>query len=124
MPASFNEEGIAIKANRVLSDLDRAYMAINYPRDEPDSDPVASQWTAEHALTVAGVPAATKKIILDFWRKGLYSKVRDTFSIWNSAMQSLNNPPANKDEDTMISDIKLVLDIYNDVLSPVTVGAE
>ena len=44
MPAAMNEEGIEVKPNNVLSDIDKAYMIINYPHpvDTPLLDPVCS----------------------------------------------------------------------------------
>lgn len=40
--------------NRSLSELDKAYMVVQYPRAEPH--PEAPEWTFEHALSVIGCP--------------------------------------------------------------------
>lgn len=53
MPAAMNEQNIDVKPNNVLSDIDKAFMTINYPY--PTSHPPADNiWTVEHALDVAG----------------------------------------------------------------------
>ncbi|KAE8229463.1 hypothetical protein CF326_g5566, partial [Tilletia indica] len=49
--------------NTELSDMDKAYIVINYPRSEPH--PEAQEWTLEHALNVAGVPNEVKQEILN-----------------------------------------------------------
>ncbi len=40
--------------NKELSDLDKAYMVVQYPRAQPHPD--APQWTFEYALKVIGCP--------------------------------------------------------------------
>ncbi|KAJ7452613.1 hypothetical protein FB451DRAFT_1050784, partial [Mycena latifolia] len=62
MPAEMNDEGIAVPPNKKLSDIDKAYMVINYPRPKPHDG--ARQWTLEYALKVAGVDAVTTQKIL------------------------------------------------------------
>ncbi|KAK6980756.1 hypothetical protein R3P38DRAFT_3466091 [Favolaschia claudopus] len=62
MPADMDKERIEIKPNYVLSDLDKAYMVINYPRAKPH--PSAPEWTLAYALKVAGVSAAAAKDML------------------------------------------------------------
>ena len=37
MPAEMNKEGIEVPPNYELSDLDKAYMCINYPRYDTDT---------------------------------------------------------------------------------------
>jgi hypothetical protein len=50
----FNSNGITADMNYELSNMDKAYMVINYTR--PSVHPKAPQWTVEYALKVAGVP--------------------------------------------------------------------
>ncbi|KAE8244742.1 hypothetical protein A4X13_0g6310 [Tilletia indica] len=49
--------------NTELSEMDKAYIVINYPRSKPHPD--APEWTLEHALKVAGVPDGVKQEIMD-----------------------------------------------------------
>jgi len=51
---SFTYEGIVVGMNTELSEKDKAYMVINYPRDQPHEE--ASAWTLKQALAVANVP--------------------------------------------------------------------
>ncbi|KAK6966593.1 hypothetical protein R3P38DRAFT_3515439 [Favolaschia claudopus] len=62
MPAAMDKERIEIKPNNVLSELDKAYMVINYPRAKPH--PSAPEWTLAYALKVAGVSGAAAKDML------------------------------------------------------------
>jgi hypothetical protein len=59
MPRSFTIEQFIVEANNNLSDLDKAYMVINYPRNNPHD--AAQDWTLEHALDVAQVPKNARK---------------------------------------------------------------
>ncbi|KAK0549220.1 hypothetical protein OC846_004174 [Tilletia horrida] len=52
-----------IPYNTKLSNLDKAYMVINYPRPKPHDE--APEWSLEHALTVAGVPTEVKQKMLE-----------------------------------------------------------
>ena len=74
MPAAMNKQNIEIKPNNVLSDIDKAFMTINYPY--PSSHPPADVWTVEHALDVAGVDAETKDAILVQYALSEWSEVR------------------------------------------------
>jgi hypothetical protein len=62
MPAEMNKERKEVPPNKTLSDMDKAYMVINYPRISPHAD--APQWTVAHALEVAGVDQSTSQSIL------------------------------------------------------------
>ena len=53
MPAEMNLEHIEIPPNNALSDLDKAYVFLNYPFLTTSSP--NKQWTIEHALDAAGV---------------------------------------------------------------------
>jgi hypothetical protein len=117
MPASLNVQGIEIRRNQRLSDLDRAYMVLNYPRVLPDADPVASRWTVEHALDFAGVTGVTKTNILAFWRARDYPRMRLALNAWNAAKWAAlrsNNPDAKA---ITLDEMKEALKIYNDVLA-------
>ncbi|KAI0061358.1 hypothetical protein BV25DRAFT_780912 [Artomyces pyxidatus] len=62
MPRQVTGLSYDIPYNSQLSQLDKAYMVINYPRAEPH--PNASEWTLETALQKAGVPADVQDAIL------------------------------------------------------------
>jgi hypothetical protein len=59
MPANFTHEKYTVAENTGLSDLDKAYMVINYPRKHPH--PSAPRWTLDRALDVAGVPRDVRR---------------------------------------------------------------
>ncbi|KAJ7069144.1 hypothetical protein C8F01DRAFT_977064, partial [Mycena amicta] len=61
MPSWLNLQHIDVKANYALSDIDKAYMVINYPRNGSHAD--APQWTLDYALRVADVDAVTTEAI-------------------------------------------------------------
>jgi hypothetical protein len=71
--------------NYELTDMDKAYMVINYPRDAPHAE--AQDWTLDHALDVAGVEPKIKKVLLSFWEKKKYKDLRKRFNIWNGVKQ-------------------------------------
>lgn len=54
MPGSLNEEGVDIPVNNVLSNLDKAFITLTYPR--LDKDVPDGGWTVAKALDAAGVP--------------------------------------------------------------------
>jgi len=64
MPDTMNEEKIEIDPNNELSDTDKAYITINYPREHPHEN----GWTIEHALEVAGVSDADSKTLVGICR--------------------------------------------------------
>ncbi|KAJ7907565.1 hypothetical protein B0H13DRAFT_2501759 [Mycena leptocephala] len=61
MPAAMNEQHKDVPPNYKLSDMDKAYMIINYPRPTPHA--LAPEWTLDHALQVSGVDPATTQDI-------------------------------------------------------------
>ncbi|THH31771.1 hypothetical protein EUX98_g2429 [Antrodiella citrinella] len=67
-----------IYPNDELSDFDKAFMVINYPR--PQVDPTAPQWTLNYALDVLGVPAYDKHAML----LARPEDVRRQFAIWTA----------------------------------------
>ncbi|KAI0060344.1 hypothetical protein BV25DRAFT_1888300 [Artomyces pyxidatus] len=62
MPRQVTGLSYDIPYNSQLSQMDKAYMVINYPRAEPH--PNASSWTLETALQKAGVPTDVQDAIL------------------------------------------------------------
>lgn len=99
MPKELNMQRMEVKPNSVLSELDKAYIAIHYPRDAPA--PEAPEWTLEYALNAAGVPADSVKSIM--LHKGNADKVRDLFSLWNASSHAIQRdlapkPPFGKPE--------------------------
>ncbi|KAH8077868.1 hypothetical protein BXZ70DRAFT_690995 [Cristinia sonorae] len=80
MPRDMNEQDIEVKPNYVLSDTDRAFMVIHYPRPSPSSE--APTWTLAKALKHLGVDSTTaKKIVAD---QADADKVRARFTQWNA----------------------------------------
>jgi hypothetical protein len=61
MPAAMNKQNIAINPNNNLSNLDKAYITINYP---PKGNTNQTRRTVEDALDVAGVDFRNKIDIL------------------------------------------------------------
>lgn len=78
MPGSLNTQGVNVDVNNSLTDMDKAYMVINYPRNIPH--PKAKQWTLKKALDVAGVPPSEQKDILSSDDSGT---IRSYFMSWN-----------------------------------------
>ncbi|KAJ7153279.1 hypothetical protein C8R46DRAFT_1197359 [Mycena filopes] len=83
MPAEMNKQHIEVPPNHALSDKDKAYMIINYPR--PTAHVSAPKWTLEYALQVSGVGATTVKKILaikagDGSEKDKVDKIREIFT--------------------------------------------
>jgi len=86
MPAAFNQQNIEIPRHHDLSQMDKAYMLINYPREQPAAS--TPEWTFEHALQVAKVDARTTATLLQQYNNKQYDRVRATFNNWNAVMQS------------------------------------
>jgi hypothetical protein len=74
----FNSNGITANLNYELSNMDKAYMAINYNR--PSVHPKAPKWTVGYALKVAGVPKRTSRN----WQP---SNIREEFSRYREVSQ-------------------------------------
>ena len=83
MPAELNLQHIDIPPNTVLSDLDKAYAVLNYPRLKVN--PKASEWTISHALDIAGVSATYRDQIL---KSKDPLEIRQLFQIWNAGERS------------------------------------
>ncbi|KAJ7307769.1 hypothetical protein DFH08DRAFT_975380 [Mycena albidolilacea] len=64
LPAPMNKQRIEVATNYELSDLIKAYMMINYPRNPPHPTALKVGWTLDHALKVAGVSESTAEDIL------------------------------------------------------------
>ena len=90
MPAAMNEQNLEIKPNNVLSDIDKAFMTINYPYPSTRS-PADSIWTISHALDVAGVDAETKAAILVQYGLSEWSEVRYLFSGFSTSTRRANS---------------------------------
>ncbi|TCD66804.1 hypothetical protein EIP91_000940 [Steccherinum ochraceum] len=108
MPKEMNKQNIEVKANVVLSDLDKAYIAINYPFQKKDP-----RWTLAHALEVAGVTGAAKTEIA---KEKDASVIRQKFSVWNAARRAEVNMSQSKivrdldrslDDETILEEVAL-----------------
>lgn len=77
MPAEMNIQRQDILPNFMLTDFDKAFVSINYPR--ASASPETPEWTFEHALDVAGVAARHKQWILD---SPTIDAIRQRFSLW------------------------------------------
>ncbi|KAJ7235845.1 hypothetical protein C8J57DRAFT_1571489 [Mycena rebaudengoi] len=91
MPHQMNVEQIDIPPNDALSDLDKAYMVINYPRPSPHA--TAPQWTLDYALKVSGVDATTTQDIKN--SKADIDKVRALFTTFQVDQRAKAAPPSN-----------------------------
>src|ERR1700722_14961306 len=67
MPAAMNEEGVEVLPNNDLSDFDKAYAALNYPRD------IASD---KGAVSIVNFDSDSERRILDICTKGRFNDVR------------------------------------------------
>jgi hypothetical protein len=79
MPAAMNKEELEVKPNNVLSEIDKAFMTVNYPYP-PNHPPADHIWTMDHALDVARVDPKTKARILEKYNLSKWAEVRDLFS--------------------------------------------
>ena len=71
--------------NLVFSNLDKAVLVLMYPRAKPHD--AAPEWTAEHALSVVGVPQVFHPVIIgDRSPDG----IRKRFVKWNKTNHSLH----------------------------------
>lgn len=77
MPSDMNTQRKEVPPNGSLSDLDKAYMLINYPRASAAIE--TPEWTFEYALEVAGVIGDAKQSILDAPSIDL---IRQRFALW------------------------------------------
>ncbi|ESK80800.1 peptidase m12a astacin [Moniliophthora roreri MCA 2997] len=85
MPSQLNEEGIDIPVNTVLSDMDKAFITLNYPRKVP----VPGGISVAEALEIAGVSGQAASTILGYVDKGQYMKAREEFANYNNTVQNL-----------------------------------
>jgi len=81
MPAEMNLEHIEIPPNNALSELDKAYVFLNYPSFT--TPPPNKQWTVEHALDVAGVKDKSREKILSEFKEKDWKGVRTEFALWS-----------------------------------------
>ncbi|KAI0069641.1 hypothetical protein K474DRAFT_1670752 [Panus rudis PR-1116 ss-1] len=79
MPKEMNLERIDVPPNNVLSDLDKSYMLLNYPRRS--AHPNATEWTLSKALDVAGVTGPVKE---EFMKLTSADAIRNKFVTWNA----------------------------------------
>lgn len=103
MPAEMNTQHIEVPPNDALSELDKAYVCINYPGYESSAlsgcltgcvltiistgvQNDTNHWTLRQALQVAGVPSDTTSKILEHEYDPTGEIVRGLFSQWNAAM--------------------------------------
>ncbi|KAI0050873.1 hypothetical protein FA95DRAFT_1676382 [Auriscalpium vulgare] len=97
MPKELTGLSYDVPYNSQLSQLDKAYMFINYPRAKPHPD--APNYTLETALQDAGVPADVQDEILDIpHENGLpcVSEIRRVFSAWVSKSRIAKKSPPSK----------------------------
>ena len=86
IPSEINGTGIDIVENQELSDLDKAYVFLNYPRKDPHSE--AREWDIIRALNVAGVVGPRRDEILNTVSS---DDQRDAFIRWNAARSRVKN---------------------------------
>lgn len=89
MPAELNTQRMEIRPNSQLSDFDKAYTMINYPR--VSAHPDASDWSLDRALDFVGLSGEPKTKIKSAFqpeRDPSAAQIRAQFSIWSSAYVS------------------------------------
>lgn len=80
MPSDMNTQRKEVPPVPTLTDTDKAFMFVNYPRASPD--PNAPDWTLDHALDVAGITGSARDAILDATSPDL---IRQRFALWRIA---------------------------------------
>jgi hypothetical protein len=94
MPAELNEEGIDIPVNLVLSDLDKAFITLNYPRKTTAVDGMSVM----QALNIADVPHDVSATILANIDAEKYENARSAFAKYNMGVMQLNTGKSQFDE--------------------------
>lgn len=79
IPSSINEEGRYIPDSYALSDINKAYIFLTYPRMRPHSNTI--QWTVSHALDIADVTGPQRDEILNATSP---DQIRQKFIKWNA----------------------------------------
>jgi hypothetical protein len=83
MPAKMNEEEMEVEPNNELSELDKAYITLNYPREDPSTG-----WTVAYALEVAGVDREQRESMLHDYRTDGWSKLRGRLGRWSDGIRN------------------------------------
>ena len=86
MPAEMNEHGVVVTSNNELSELDKAYITLNYPRDDASVNGIG--WTVGYALEVAGVDREQREVMLEDYRIGGWSKLRSRLFEWKDGIRN------------------------------------
>ena len=68
IPASINKLDIHVAQNYKLSEMDKAFVTINYPPDPDNANKMG--WTLDKALSVAGLTVMERRVILERYRNG------------------------------------------------------
>ncbi|ETS64624.1 hypothetical protein PaG_01094 [Moesziomyces aphidis] len=89
--------------NKELSDLDKAYVVVQYPRENPPSE--APQWTFDYALGVIGCPESVAQQLRDAKVQGTDhqgsidpTSIRQILSDWTKASHSEGGARASRRE--------------------------
>ena len=85
MPARLNHQGIDVPPNLDLSELDKAFITLNYPRKEP----VDGGMSVLRALKIAEVPNDVSGEILDLVAQEQYQQAREKFTAYNMRVMTL-----------------------------------
>ncbi|KAK6988582.1 ZnMc domain-containing protein [Favolaschia claudopus] len=92
MPAEMNLQHVNVPVNNQLSDLDKAYVVINYPGQTTDKT-----WTLDYALKKAGVDTTTSKSITAAAAKGNITLVRTLFTAFQVEQRNQRYAGLNPD---------------------------
>ncbi|KAF7344143.1 ZnMc domain-containing protein [Mycena venus] len=111
MPSAMNLQHVDVPPNHILSDMDKAYMVINYPRPKPHA--LAPTWTLDYALKVSGVDNATTQDIKN--AKGDVTKIRAVFTAFQVAarIKAAGLAPANGVDSSTPNDTSAPADGVN-----------
>ncbi|KAI3618262.1 peptidase m12a astacin [Moniliophthora roreri] len=85
IPANLNERNVRIPENLNLSDMDKAFITLSYPRKPPAiaKPPMPDDMPVEGALRVAGVTGKWYDSIMDAVEREDYPNARAQFQEWN-----------------------------------------
>ena len=76
-PSDITQEGVHVPLNYNLSDTDKAFVFLHYPRMVPHPD--APEWTIQHALDIADITGDRREEILQAQSPG---RIREIFQQW------------------------------------------
>jgi hypothetical protein len=92
MPARLNKEGISVPINVHLSELDKAFITLNYPGKIAVKDEESNKMSLYKAMEVAGIAdkSTTGEKIIKFVSQGDHPAARAEFIKYNRTIHDLH----------------------------------